>query len=115
TIISGYISHPGPGLACINSTVFLSSISRFMRSATCPPRRAHPIPALGQLNYTSKMTRRRWIADEVLGNRAALTGDHARHLSQVLRAQVGQQFDLSTGAIVRSATITSVRPDRVEF
>src|SRR5438874_4407492 len=61
------------------------------------------------------MTRRRWIADEVSGNRAALTGDHAHHLSQVLRAQVGQQFDLSTGAIVRSATVTSVRPDRVEF
>ena len=40
------------------------------------------------------MTRRRWIADEVLGNRAALTGDHARHLAQVLRAQVGQEFDI---------------------
>src|SRR5438067_8028945 len=61
------------------------------------------------------MTRRRWIADEVSGNRAALTGDHARHLSQVLRAQVGQQFDLLTGPDVRSATVTSVRPDRVEF
>src|SRR6266487_1446742 len=41
------------------------------------------------------MTRRRWIADEVSGNRAALTGDHARHLAQVLRAQVGQEFAIS--------------------
>jgi 16S rRNA (uracil1498-N3)-methyltransferase len=61
------------------------------------------------------MTRRRWIADEVSGNRAALTGNHARHLTQVLRAQVGQHFDVSTGTAVRSATVTSVRADRVEF
>jgi 16S rRNA (uracil1498-N3)-methyltransferase len=61
------------------------------------------------------MTRRRWIADEVSGTRAALTGDHARHLAQVLRAQVGQQFDISTGAEVRRGEVISVNPDRVEF
>jgi 16S rRNA (uracil1498-N3)-methyltransferase len=61
------------------------------------------------------MTRRRWIADEVSGNRAALIGDHARHLAQVLRAQVGQEFDISTGAEVRRGRVTSIRMDRVEF
>src|SRR5438270_13100359 len=61
------------------------------------------------------MTRRRWIADEVLGNRAALTGDHARHLAQVLRAQVGQEFDISSGVEVRSGKVLSVHPDRIEF
>jgi 16S rRNA (uracil1498-N3)-methyltransferase len=61
------------------------------------------------------MTRRRWIADEVLDNRAALTGDHARHLAQVLRAQVGQEFDISSGVEVRSGKVLSVHPDRVEF
>ncbi|MGH9516751.1 MAG: RsmE family RNA methyltransferase [Terriglobales bacterium] len=61
------------------------------------------------------MTRRRWIADEVSENRAALTGDHARHLAQVLRAQVGQEFDISTGAEVRRGKVISVDPDRVEF
>src|ERR1700731_4583086 len=61
------------------------------------------------------MTRRRWIADEITGNRAALTGDHARHLAQVLRAQVGQEFDISTGAEVRRGRITTIRPERVEF
>ena len=35
------------------------------------------------------MTRRRWIADEVSGNRAALTGEHADHLIRILRARVG--------------------------
>ena len=61
------------------------------------------------------MTRRRWIADEVSGNRAAITGDHARHLAQVLRAQVGQEFDISTGSEVRRGKVTAIRPDRVEF
>jgi 16S rRNA (uracil1498-N3)-methyltransferase len=61
------------------------------------------------------MTRRRWIADEIFGNRAALIGEHARHLSQVLRAQVGQEFDISTGKEVRRGRIASIQPDRVEF
>jgi len=61
------------------------------------------------------MTRRRWIADEISGNRAALTGEHARHLSQVLRAQVGQEFDISTGTEVRCGRVALIQPDRVEF
>jgi 16S rRNA (uracil1498-N3)-methyltransferase len=61
------------------------------------------------------MTRRRWIADEVSDNRAALTGDHARHLAHVLRAQVGQEFDISTGREVRRGRISGIHPDRVEF
>jgi 16S rRNA (uracil1498-N3)-methyltransferase len=61
------------------------------------------------------VTRRRWITDEVSGNRAALIGDHARHLARVLRAKVGQEFDLSTGAEVRRGKVISVHPDRVEF
>jgi 16S rRNA (uracil1498-N3)-methyltransferase len=61
------------------------------------------------------MTRRRWIADEFSGNRAALIGDHARHLSQVLRAQVGQEFDISIGTEVRRGRVSSIQPDRIEF
>jgi 16S rRNA (uracil1498-N3)-methyltransferase len=61
------------------------------------------------------MTRRRWIADEVSDNQAALTGEHARHLVQVLRAQVGQEFDISTGAEVRRGRVSGVHADRVEF
>jgi 16S rRNA (uracil1498-N3)-methyltransferase len=61
------------------------------------------------------MTRRRWIADEVAGNTAALTGDHAAHLARVLRAEIGQQFDIATGAAVRRGTITNISNDRVEF
>jgi len=61
------------------------------------------------------MTRRRWIADEVSGNRAALVGAHAQHLAQVLRGRVGQEFDIATGENVRRGRIVSVAGDRVEF
>jgi 16S rRNA (uracil1498-N3)-methyltransferase len=61
------------------------------------------------------MTRRRWIADEVSGNRAALVGAHAQHLAQVLRGRVGQEFDIATGDSVRRGRIISVAEGRVEF
>jgi 16S rRNA (uracil1498-N3)-methyltransferase len=61
------------------------------------------------------MTRRRWIADEVSGNRAALVGAHAQHLAQVLRGRVGQEFDIATGESVRRGRITSIVDGRVEF
>jgi len=61
------------------------------------------------------MTRRRWIADEVSGDRAALTGDHAAHLVRVLRAQVGQEFDIACHSTVRQGRITSLSDARVEF
>jgi 16S rRNA (uracil1498-N3)-methyltransferase len=61
------------------------------------------------------MTRRRWIADKVSGNRAALVGAHAQHLGRVLRARVGQEFDITTGDSVRRGRIVSIADDRVEF
>src|SRR5215467_1528520 len=61
------------------------------------------------------MTRRRWIADEVHGDTAVLTGEHASHLSRVLRAQIGQEFDVATGDAVRLGRITSLSDNRVEF
>src|SRR5277367_4197955 len=61
------------------------------------------------------MTRRRWIADEVAGDTAALVGEHAAHLARVLRAEVGQEFDIATGDELRRGTITTISRDRVEF
>jgi 16S rRNA (uracil1498-N3)-methyltransferase len=61
------------------------------------------------------MTRRRWIADEVAGNRAALTGANADHLARVLRARVGQEFDVSTDAEVRRGVVSDIQPGRIEF
>lgn len=59
--------------------------------------------------------RRRWIADEVSGNRAALTGEHADHLVRVLRARVGQEFDIATGLAVRRGCVSSIGEGRIEF
>jgi 16S rRNA (uracil1498-N3)-methyltransferase len=61
------------------------------------------------------MTRRRWIADEVSGNRAALVGSHAEHLVRVLRARLGQEFDVGIGASVRRGRVVNIGDERVEF
>ena len=61
------------------------------------------------------MTRRRWIADEVSGDRAALLGPHADHLARVLRARVGQEFDMAVGDVVRRGRISAIHDGRVEF
>jgi 16S rRNA (uracil1498-N3)-methyltransferase len=61
------------------------------------------------------MTRRRWIADEVSGNRAALVGSHAEHLVRVLRARVGQEFDVGIGDGVRRGRVVHIAEERVEF
>ena len=61
------------------------------------------------------MTRRRWIADEVSENHAALTGEHADHLIRVLRVRVGQEFDIATGSSVRRGKVTAIGEQRVDF
>lgn len=61
------------------------------------------------------MTRRRWIADEVSGDRASLTGAHADHLARVLRVRVGQEFEIATGHSVRRGQVASIAEGRVDF
>jgi len=61
------------------------------------------------------MTRRRWIADEVSGDRATLVGAHADHLVRVLRVQIGQEFDIATGNDVRRGRVVSIASNHVEF
>ena len=61
------------------------------------------------------MTRRRWIADHVAGDRAFLVGQNAAHLFRVLRAKVGQQFDIAADGAVRVGTIVAASAEEVEF
>jgi 16S rRNA (uracil1498-N3)-methyltransferase len=61
------------------------------------------------------MTRRRFIADLVSGNRAALLGAHAAHLSRVLRVRVGEEFDIAVNGHVRHGSVVQVDDQRVEF
>jgi 16S rRNA (uracil1498-N3)-methyltransferase len=61
------------------------------------------------------MTRRRWIADRWESDRAFLTGSNAEHLARVLRARVGQEFEISTGDSVRLGRVSSVSDHQVQF
>jgi 16S rRNA (uracil1498-N3)-methyltransferase len=61
------------------------------------------------------MTRRRWIADRVEGDRAFLLGPNANHLFRVLRAKIGQEFDVAADGVLRSAKVVSATHEQVEF
>jgi 16S rRNA (uracil1498-N3)-methyltransferase len=61
------------------------------------------------------MTRRRWIADQVSGDRAFLSGSNAEHLARVLRARVGQEYEIATGDAVRLGRIAAISDNEVEF
>lgn len=61
------------------------------------------------------MTRRRWIADTWTDTTASLTGDQALHLARVLRAQVGQRFDVVANGYLHRAEIVSVGEREVVF
>jgi 16S rRNA (uracil1498-N3)-methyltransferase len=61
------------------------------------------------------MTRRRWIADEVSAGHAALIGAHANHLTRVLRATEGQEFDIVAGGTVHRGRIMKISEGRVDF
>jgi 16S rRNA (uracil1498-N3)-methyltransferase len=59
--------------------------------------------------------RRRFFVNKLIGDRAFMIGEAAHHLGRVLRAEKGQIYELSDGALVRLARIESVARDRVEF
>ena len=61
------------------------------------------------------MTRRRWIADRVEGDRAYLLGPNAAHLFRVLRVKVGQRFDVVAGGVPRWGEVVAASHDQVEF
>ena len=61
------------------------------------------------------MSRRRFLADELHGNTAVLTGQNAAHLARVLRARVGQEYEIAFMGDVRVGKITIIEDDRIEF
>ena len=75
----------------------------------------NPLKAPAACFRLEGMTRRRWIADEFSDHHAGLLGQNAAHLARVLRARVGQEFDIVCGELVRRGTIASVSDERVEF
>jgi 16S rRNA (uracil1498-N3)-methyltransferase len=61
------------------------------------------------------MARRRFLVHHVRDNAAELHGEDARHLTRVLRAEAGQQYEISDGTRVYLAEIDAAEKDRVVF
>ncbi len=61
------------------------------------------------------MARRRFFVDQVRLGRAAVRGDEARHLRQVLRVEPGQTYELSDNASLYLAEVEKVRNEEVSF
>jgi 16S rRNA (uracil1498-N3)-methyltransferase len=61
------------------------------------------------------LARRRFFVDAVRGGMAELRGEDARHLARVLRAEVGQRYEISDGKVAYLAEIAEARGPRVVF
>jgi 16S rRNA (uracil1498-N3)-methyltransferase len=61
------------------------------------------------------LARRRFFVDEISGDRAELTGDDARHLARVLRAEIGQRYEISDNHRAYLAEISAIAAHRVTF
>jgi 16S rRNA (uracil1498-N3)-methyltransferase len=59
--------------------------------------------------------RRRFFVDAFEGDRAAIEGETAHHVGRVLRAQVGQLYELSDGERVWLGRVESVGREKVDF
>lgn len=59
--------------------------------------------------------RRRFFVDEVRNGHAHIEGEHARHLTNVLRVEAGQKYELSDNRNVYLAEIESARKSDVVF
>jgi 16S rRNA (uracil1498-N3)-methyltransferase len=61
------------------------------------------------------MARRRFFVPAVRNGTAEISGEDARHLTQVLRAEAGQIFEISDNEAVYLAEISTVSKSRVVF
>src|ERR1700676_4146917 len=59
--------------------------------------------------------RRRFFVEQFESSRAVMTGELAHHVGRVLRAQPGQQYELSDGQQAWLGEIVAVGRDEVEF
>lgn len=61
------------------------------------------------------MARRRFFVDQVYQGQAEIAGENAQHLTRVLRAEVGQKFEISDNDRVWLAEVSLTRRDLVRF
>jgi 16S rRNA (uracil1498-N3)-methyltransferase len=67
------------------------------------------------MEATFYMARRRFFVDEIRNEHAEILGDEARHLTQVLRVEAGQRFEISDDRSVWLAEIEQARKEHVRF
>ncbi len=65
--------------------------------------------------YNGPLARRRFFVERIHGGEAELTGDDARHLARVLRAEPGQRYELSDNHSAYLAEISAADSRRVTF
>lgn len=61
------------------------------------------------------MARRRFFVDSICNQRAKISGEEARHLSQVLRVEAGQKYEISDNQNAWLAEVESARKDLITF
>ncbi|HEY3841366.1 MAG TPA: RsmE family RNA methyltransferase [Bryobacteraceae bacterium] len=61
------------------------------------------------------MARRRFFVARIEGDRALLVGQDAHHLARVLRAEPGQQYEITDGELLCLAEIERAEPREVVF
>ena len=59
--------------------------------------------------------RRRFFVDQVRNGQAEISGDDAKHLTRVLRVEVGQRYEISDNRGVYLAEIETARKEQVTF
>src|SRR5580704_4479774 len=80
-----------------------------------PPRRKRARRCGGGPSQDFSTMRRRFFVDRINGGMADLDGDDARHLTRVLRAEAGQQYEISDNQTAYLAEIVEARGGRVVF
>src|ERR1700760_1747258 len=61
------------------------------------------------------MARRRFFVDRIEGDHASVLGPDAHHLARVLRAEPGQQYEITDGERLCLAEIVAAEPRQVTF
>ena len=61
------------------------------------------------------MARRRFFVPEVRGGQAEISGEEARHLTQVLRVEAGEVYEIADNQHVYLAEVTLARKQQVVF
>ena len=61
------------------------------------------------------MARRRFFVDEIRKGEAEISGEEAKHLTRVLRVEVGQKFEISDGVDIYLAEVKTAHKGLVEF